>query len=80
MRPTEIPWLTLSMAATTIPAARLTSLSTADLIGQYDLAISSYKGRMTNASPRQTRINRIVDLLSERADAGDAVAEAWLSA
>jgi len=60
-----------------VPKARLKDLSTPDLIAQYDLAISSYSGRVTNASPRQKRINHIVDLLSERADSGDAEAEAW---
>jgi len=64
----------------TTPAAKLASLSTEDLIGQYDLAISSYQGRLTNASPRQTRINRIVDLLEIRADDNDPAALAWFAA
>jgi hypothetical protein len=55
----------------------LPSLSTADLIAQYDLAISSYAGRNTNCSPRQRRIDYIVDLLSARAEADDVAAVAW---
>lgn len=65
------------MTTTTVAKARLTRLATADLIGQYERAISSYAGRCTNFSPRQQRINHIVDLLSQRADDGDAVALAW---
>lgn len=68
-----------AVTTTTVPAAKLPKLSTADLIGQYDLAISSYRGRCTNASPRQKRIDRIVDLLSARADADDADALTWLA-
>lgn len=60
------------------PKAKLRGLSTAELIGQYELAISSYAGRYTNTSPRQKRINLIVDVLSERADDGDTQAEKWL--
>lgn len=63
----------------TVPAARLAGLSTADLIAQYDAAISSYAGRMTNTSPRQKRINRIVEMLEARADADDAEALAWFT-
>ena len=69
----------LGMTTTTAPARSLHRLSTADLIAQYELAISSYKGRNTNCSPRQKRINLIVDMLSERADADDAEALAWLA-
>jgi len=58
-------------------ASKLPTLSTEDLIGQYDLAISSHSGRHTNHGPRQVRINRIVDLISDRADANDAIALAW---
>ena len=65
---------------TTAPAAKLAKLATVDLVAQYELAISSYAGRCTNASPRQARINRIVDLLEQRADQGDAAAEAWFAA
>ncbi len=61
----------------TIAKAKLTGCDTATLIGQYDLAISSYAGRLTNCSPRQKRIDYIVDLLSDRADAGDPVALKW---
>lgn len=65
------------MATTTVPRARLTRLNTADLIGQYDAAISSYAGRCTNHSPRQKRIDYIVELLLQRADADDAAAIQW---
>lgn len=61
----------------TVAKAKLTKLSTADLIAQYELAISSYSGRMTNFSPRQKRIDFIVGLLSDRADEGDTDALAW---
>jgi hypothetical protein len=62
---------------TVIERRRLHLLATSELIVQYDLAISSYQGRLTNTSPRQKRINAIVDMLSARADAGDADALAW---
>lgn len=62
---------------TTIAKAKLTGCNTATLIEQYELAISSYAGRLTNCSPRQRRIDFIVDLLSDRADAGDSAALAW---
>lgn len=64
----------------TVAKAKLTSLSTEDLIAQYELAISSYKGRLTNVAPRQQRINYIVDLISARADEDDAVALAFYAA
>ncbi len=65
---------------TTPAAARrsLPALSTADLIGQYEDAISSLNGRYTDASPRQRRIDYIIDLLGQRADAGDEIADAFL--
>lgn len=63
----------------TAPARSLPNLTTADLIAQYELAISSYAGRYTNHSPRQKRINLIVDLLEARADDGDETADAWLT-
>lgn len=67
------------MTATATVARRdLVNLPTADLIAQYQLAISSYAGRNTNHSPRQKRINLIVDMLSERADHDDPAALAWL--
>lgn len=68
------------MATTThtIPFRKLAGLDTRTLILQYKLAISSYKGRNTNTAPRQRRIDYVVDLLSERADAEDAEALAWL--
>lgn len=68
------------MTTTTIRRDRLHKATTAELIGQYDAAISSHKGRNTNFSPRQKRINYIVDLISARADDGDAIALAWLDA
>jgi hypothetical protein len=63
----------------TIPARDLAKASTADLIAQYDKAVSSNAGRYTNTSPRQTRINLIVDLLAGRADKDDALAIEWLA-
>lgn len=67
----------MSTMATAARKRDLPALTTADLIGQYDLAVSSYTGRMTNHSPRQARIDHIVDLLSQRADAGDPEALRW---
>lgn len=64
----------------TIAKARLAKIDTATLIEQYDLAIGSYAGRLTEHAPRQKRINYIVDLLSDRADADDATALAWFEA
>lgn len=61
----------------TVARRDLAQLSTADLIAQYNQAISSYAGRCTNASPRQRRIDYIVDLLSQRADDDDQAALAW---
>ncbi|MFG2001614.1 hypothetical protein ACGFNU_20930 [Spirillospora sp. NPDC048911] len=58
---------------------RLAKLNTSELIEQYELAISSYTGRYTNTSPRQKRINYVVDLLGARADDGDVEALAWLA-
>lgn len=66
------------MTTTTIRKAKLHQLGTPELIEQYDLAISSYAGRCTNTSPRQKRIDYIVDLLSDRADSTDTVALTWL--
>lgn len=62
----------------TVPQARLSRIPTTDLIAQYELAIGSSRGRYSNTAPRQKRINYIVDLLSARADAGDAAALTWL--
>jgi hypothetical protein len=62
----------------TIAKRNLTTLGTAELIGQYSEAISTYAGRLTNTSPRQQRINYIVDLLSDRADNGDPEALKFL--
>ena len=64
-------------AEMTVPKARLVNLATTDLIGQYDRAIASYAGRFTNCSPRQKRIDYIVDLIDARADEGDDVALRW---
>lgn len=64
----------------TIRKAKLAGLSTPDLIQQYDAAVSTYAGRVSNHSPRQVRVNYIVDLLSARADADDLLALAWLVA
>lgn len=63
----------------TIALARLANVDTHDLIAQYDLAISM-PGRRYAANGRtllQRRINTIVDMLSQHADDGDAVALAW---
>jgi len=52
---------------------------TADLISQYDQAITT-RGARYGANGRtrlQSRINAIVDALSARADDGDPVALAW---
>ena len=67
------------LGMTTIAKAKLPGCDTAILIEQYDAAISSYAGRLTNCSPRQQRINYIVDMLSDRADAGDPVALSWFA-
>jgi len=66
---------------TTVAAQQLPKLSTTDLIAQYDLAMSA-RTRVISAdgndiSRTQKRINRIVDILSARADADDAEALAW---
>jgi hypothetical protein len=68
------------MTTTTAPRKSLKAMSTSDLIAQYELAISSMKGRFTEKSPRQNRINYIVNLIDEHADAGDAMADEWLRA
>lgn len=64
---------------TTIRRDRLNKATTAELISQYDAAISSHQGRNTNFSPRQKRIDHIVNLLSDRADHDDATALAWFA-
>lgn len=61
----------------TTAKSKLHTLSTTDLIAAYDEAINSYSGRYTDTSPRQRRINYIVDLLVERGDDNDSVAAAW---
>lgn len=65
----------------TIAKRDLAKATTAELIGQYDKALSfGYAGRYTNSSPRQKRINLICDMICDRADNGDAEAAAWLAA
>lgn len=66
---------------TNIRSSQLAKTDTVALIAQYDGAIST-PGRRYAANgrtPLQRRINTIVDLLSERADDGDAVALAWFA-
>lgn len=63
----------------TVRKDRLARLGTAALIEQYELATSTYRGRLSNHSPRQVRINYIVDMISKRADGGDPTALAWLA-
>lgn len=62
--------------------AQLPRLTTAELIAQYDRADAKHGARYnpeTGAKTRlQKRIDTIVDLLADRADAGDAQADAWL--
>lgn len=59
------------------------SKSTADLIAEYDARIVGRFDRApigsSRAVSRQRRIDAIVDELSQRADAGDAIAEAWFA-
>lgn len=69
----------MGMTTETTAKSQLPKLDTAGLIAQYDKAISSYAARHTNCSPRQGRINHIVDMLADRAETGDAVALAWLA-
>lgn len=69
------------MATTRIAHRVLVKTTSAELIAQYDEAINR-PGRRYSANgrtPLQRRINTIVDLLSERADGGDAVALAWFA-
>lgn len=71
---------------TAIPAAKLSKLSTLDLIAQYDLAVlkrgyrPQYNGQTGKPTPLSRRINRIVDMISARADAGDVAALLWFAA
>lgn len=67
----------MNATVATIRIDRLKTAATVDLIVQYDKAISTYAGRLSNKAPRQVRINYIVDILSERADTGDIDALAW---
>jgi hypothetical protein len=62
--------------------AELPRLTTADLITQYNRA-DAKRGARHNAETGiktrlQVRIDTIVDLLADRAEAGDELAEAWL--
>jgi len=70
-----------------VPAAKLAGLSTDDLIAQYELAMDSRTryfatdgSKRGGHSRQQCRIDRIVDMLGERADSGDATACAWFQA
>lgn len=70
---------------TAVAASRLAKLGTTALIEQYDLAVLKRGfARAFNANgvptPRQQRINRIVEMLGKRAELDDAVADAWLRA
>lgn len=67
------------MTTTTVARRKLTTLSTGDLIAQYNLAVSSYAGRCSNTAPRQKRISYICDLLLARAENGDTAADQWLA-
>ena len=67
------------MNTNTVPRARLSSLTTEALIAQYDLALTSTKGRYSNYAPRQKRINFICDMLLARAESGDALADDWFA-
>jgi hypothetical protein len=68
----------------TVPAAKLAKLTTAALIEQYEIAVAdrvtvfaAEGSKHGGHSPKQKRVDRIVDLLSTRADQGDADALAW---
>jgi hypothetical protein len=70
--------LSTRRAGTTARPSAMEQLSTTDLIGQYELAISSNnRGGRVN---RQRRIDYIAGLLAARSDAGDEAAQAWLDA
>lgn len=61
----------------TVPARNLHRLSTADLIAEYDRASLAVLRFANYHCPPRKRIARIVELLSDRADEGDAAALAW---
>lgn len=64
----------------TIPLAKLPATETTALVEQYALANARPGAKRYNANGPtrlQTRINLIVDLLSDRADDGDPNALAW---
>lgn len=62
-------------------ATQLAKLSTADLIAEYDRRMAARFERCqlgsTRFAARQREIDAIVDELSHRADADDAVALTW---
>lgn len=62
--------------------AQLPRLSTPDLIAQYDRADAKRGARHNSESGAKTRlqvrIDTIVELLADRADTGDELADAWL--
>jgi hypothetical protein len=62
-----------------IAFARLNGLATADLIVEYDRLMTNRHNYTNGSNPaqRQKRINRVVDLIGERADDGDAIAITW---
>jgi hypothetical protein len=62
------------------PFARLKQLTTADLVGEYGRLMTNRHNYANGSNPaqRQKRINRVVDLISERADDGDSAALTWL--
>lgn len=68
------PTQTSPKAGTNVPKGKLPSLSTVDLIGQYDLVNAKTKDPNSAAQQRQ---DYITDLLGERADAGDDLAMDW---
>lgn len=74
----------MSTMTAAVPAAKLAKLPTGELIAQYNLAMDSRtryfaceQSKGGGHSRQQKRIDRIVDMLGERADNGDAIAMAW---
>lgn len=66
------------MTTSPVPASKLPGLTTAELIGQYDLAAyGAHRGGMPNWKMRRARIARITDLLLVRAEDGDVEADIW---
>lgn len=59
--------------------AKLQSLTTGELIAEYEAACAArYAKSHTTYRARQLRINRVVHVLSDRADNGDQIAMEWL--